>query len=63
MTVNSAGYLFTGGSLTVTAGGITANQNATINSAVYIGGAAIMERGSRKNPDGQRRRCTPSLAI
>jgi autotransporter-associated beta strand protein len=37
MTVNSTGYIFTGGSLTVTAGGIQANQNVTINSPVTIG--------------------------
>ncbi len=38
MTVNSTGYSFSGGSLTVTAGGIQANQSTTINSDVYIGG-------------------------
>ena len=39
MTISSAGYLFSDGSLTVTCGGITANQSVTINSAVYIGGS------------------------
>ena len=32
------GYSFTGGSLTVTAGGIQANESVTIGSQVYIGG-------------------------
>ena len=34
----ATGYSFTGGSLTVTVGGIAANENVTINSHVYIGG-------------------------
>ena len=38
MTVNSTGYSFTGGALTVTAGGITANQSTTISSPLTIGG-------------------------
>ena len=39
MTINSgAAYTFTGGALTVTAGGITANENTTINSPLTIGG-------------------------
>ncbi len=39
LTFNSGatGYLFSGGSLTVTAGGITANESVTINSPVMIG--------------------------
>ncbi|MGA2256347.1 MAG: pentapeptide repeat-containing protein, partial [Thermoguttaceae bacterium] len=35
--INSAGYCFSGGLLTVTAGGITANQSASIDSPVYVG--------------------------
>jgi autotransporter-associated beta strand protein len=38
MTVNSTGYTFSGGSITVTVGGIQANQTTAIGSAVYIGG-------------------------
>ena len=38
VTINTAGYTFSGGSLTVTAGGIQINQSATIDSDVYIGG-------------------------
>ena len=40
LTINSGGtgYSFTGGSLTVTAGGIQANESVTINSPLYIGG-------------------------
>ena len=34
----ASGYTFSGGSLTVTAGGIAANESVTFNSAVYIGG-------------------------
>ena len=39
MTFNpgATGYVFSGGSLTVTAGGITANESVTINSPVTIG--------------------------
>lgn len=35
---SATGYTFTGGALTVTAGGITANESTTINSALTIGG-------------------------
>ena len=39
MTIDSgSNYTFTGGSLTVTSGGITANSSVTINSPVTIGG-------------------------
>jgi autotransporter-associated beta strand protein len=40
MTINAGatGYSFTGGALTVTAGGITANESTAINSPVTIGG-------------------------
>ena len=34
----ATGYSFSGGSLTVTAGGIQANENVTINSPLYVGG-------------------------
>ena len=33
----ATGYVFSGGSLTVTAGGITANESVTINSSITIG--------------------------
>ena len=33
----ATGYSFTGGSLTVTAGGIQANENVTFNSPMYVG--------------------------
>ena len=54
MTINSAGYSFTGGSLTVTAGGITANESVTIQLGRLHRRPAILERGRRKDPDGQR---------
>ena len=38
LTINSTGYTFSGGSLTVTAGGIQANESVTFSSDVYIGG-------------------------
>ena len=40
LTFNSGatGYSFSGGSLTITAGGIQANESVTFNSDVYIGG-------------------------
>ncbi|MBN2577498.1 MAG: autotransporter-associated beta strand repeat-containing protein [Pirellulales bacterium] len=38
MTFNAAGYSISGGSLTITAGGIDANEDVTINSPVTIGG-------------------------
>jgi fibronectin-binding autotransporter adhesin len=38
MTINSAGYSFSGGSLTVTAGGIAANEDVTFTSPLFIGG-------------------------
>ncbi|MBN2217305.1 MAG: autotransporter-associated beta strand repeat-containing protein, partial [Pirellulales bacterium] len=39
LTINSGstGYTFTGGSMTVTAGGITANESVTINSPLTVG--------------------------
>jgi autotransporter-associated beta strand protein len=37
MAVNSTGYTFGGGSITVTAGGIQANQSTTIGADVYVG--------------------------
>ena len=39
MTISSSatGYVFTGGSLTITAGGVVANESATVNSPVTIG--------------------------
>ena len=48
VTINSAGYTFTGGSLTVTAGGIQANQSTTINSNVYVGGPQLWTVASGK---------------
>jgi autotransporter-associated beta strand protein len=38
MTIDSTNYTFSGGSLTVTAGGIAANESATIGSPLYVGG-------------------------
>jgi len=37
VTINSTGYTFSGGALTVTAGGITANESTTINAPVTVG--------------------------
>ncbi len=37
LTFTSTGYSISGGALTVTAGGITANQSVTINSPVFVG--------------------------
>ena len=37
LTVSGTGYSFSGGSLTVTAGGITANNSLTINAPVTVG--------------------------
>ena len=39
MTINSGaiGYTFTGGSLTVTSAGITANESATFDTSIYVG--------------------------
>ena len=37
-TAGGTGYSFSSGSLTVTAGGIQANENVTFNSVMYIGG-------------------------
>ena len=48
MTINSTGYSFTGGSLTVTAGGITANESTTINSPLYVGGPQTWNVASGK---------------
>jgi autotransporter-associated beta strand protein len=37
LTINSTGYSFSGGALTITAGGIAANESAAFSSSVYVG--------------------------
>ena len=54
VTINSTGYSFSGGSLTVTAGGIQANESVTIDSRCLYRRAAGVDRGCGKNADRQR---------
>ena len=54
LTVSGTGYSFSGGSLTVTAGGITANNSFTINAPGHRGGPANLDHRRRPDPDHQR---------
>ena len=59
----ATGYSFSGGSLTVTSGGIQASESVTINSPLYVGGPQSWTVASGKIADHQSAHCTRSSAI
>ena len=63
---NASGYSlnnYSNGALTVTAGGIQANQSVTINVPVTVGGPADVDHRQRHDAERHRRCCIPSSAI
>ncbi|MCC6126423.1 MAG: autotransporter-associated beta strand repeat-containing protein [Pirellulales bacterium] len=48
MNINGAGYTFSGGTITVNSGGITANESASIASAVTLGGSQTWTAAASK---------------